>query len=132
MMFASGISRSMRGGSQAVSKKSKRKQRAKTAPPGPPESPASLFVTVGWSICVLTTFACTVAAGLGEWLLRDRPPSDVAVAIVQVLRFGAVVTAAMSLLLTPVAYRVRREPPPLGFVMIALVVSAVAILAAFR
>jgi hypothetical protein len=92
----------------------------------------SLFATVGWSVSVLTALGCVVAAGLGEWLLQGRPASDTAVALVKVLRFAAAVTAVTALLLTPVVYHVRREPPPLGLVMIALVISAVAILAAFR
>ncbi len=115
-----------------MARKKKAKQRDRQAAPRGVESPASLFVTVGWSLTVLTTLACTAAGGLGEWLLRDRPSTDPAAIFVQLLRVSGAVTAVVSLLLLPVVYRVRREPPPMGLVTFAIVVAFVAILASFR
>lgn len=113
-----------------MAKKKKPKNRDKQPRAVVAESPASLFFTVGWSVSVLVTLAFLVTASVGELIVGNRPAGDSASAFVQLLRWSGVVTAAVSLALIPVVYRVRPTRPPTGFLVFAVVVAFLAILSA--
>ncbi|MGD9722294.1 MAG: hypothetical protein AB7O59_11365 [Pirellulales bacterium] len=108
-----------------------RKRKPKLPPPAAPaESQASVFFTVGWSLCVLATLIGTVTAGLVWLVVRNRPENEAGLALAQLMHFSAIVTGCASLFLLPVVYKVRREPPPLVLIGLSLLVAAAPILAA--
>lgn len=108
-----------------------KKKRQRRRPAGPPEIPVSVFLTVGWTLSVLTTVACS-ATSLLVWLVaKDRAGDDAALTFARLMHFSSVVTGLVSLLLLPIVLKVRREPPPLGFVLFAMVAAVMPILAAF-
>jgi hypothetical protein len=112
--------------SAVVARKKRRKQ-----PAGRPvESQASLIFTVAWTLSVMTTLIFAGLAALGWLVVRNRPDNDTMLAFVQLLHFSSLVTGFVSLLLLPVVFKVRREPPPPGFVAFAIVVAVLPILAA--
>lgn len=107
------------------------KRRRKQRPPAaPPESQASVFVTVGWSLSVITTLACASIA-LAVWLVvRDRADNETPLLFVRLMHFSSIVTGFFSLFLLPVVLKVRPEPPPASLVALAAAIAALPILAA--
>jgi hypothetical protein len=105
-------------------------KKKKRRPPAPSESQASIVVTVGWMLSVMTTLVCAAVALLVWLVVRERPDSGSAMVLVRLLHFSAVVTACVSLALLPAVIKIRREPPPLSLVVFSAMVAALPILAA--
>ena len=116
-----------------VSKKSKKPARRDknklpaSAPAG--ESRAAEAVTVAWMLSVLATAAADVGALL-LWLLGRFWPVPAGreqawIFLPLLLAFMAAITGLVCLLLIPVVYRVRRDPPPLAITIFAAVASAI-------
>ena len=106
------------------------KKKRRQPPSIPPESPASLFITIGWTLSVLMTLGCSLAAALIWLVVKDRPSDDTSLLFVRLLHFSAIVTGFVSLVLLPIVLKVRREPPPRSFVVFAILVAALPMLAA--
>ncbi len=113
-------------GDEGVADKRNRRRRAAI----PEESRVSLVVTVAWTVSVMTTLLCGSVAVLTWMAVRNRPDGETGLAFVQLLHFCAIVTSGLSLLLLPVMLRVRPHPPPPGFLVFAIVVSALPLVAA--
>lgn len=78
----------------------------------------TLMVTLGAELSALAVWGVSAAAGDAEDLpvtLRLLPGWLLAVALI---------TGLLCLLLTPLAYRLRAAPPPLGVTIIAFIVGA--------
>jgi len=100
-----------------------RKNRGKRPPGRPVESQAA------WTLCVMTTVIFSGLAAVGWLAVRNRPDNGTMLAFVELLHFSSVVTGLVSLLLLPLVFKVRREPPPPAFVAFAIIVAALPILA---
>ena len=105
--------------------KRRKKKRARPARPVPPtESRRVEVLTVGWSMMVLMTLICEIGAAGALWYGHFHPEAQVAEALAALLLLGALVVGALLLVLTPVVVRSRREKPPRGIVVLALVAGA--------
>jgi len=94
------------------------------------ESRAAEAVTAFWVMSVVTVFLCDLAAAAARWYTRANPNQEKMAILAGLLLFAATATGIISLLLMPLVYRARREPPPRGFVVFAVVVGVMPILIA--
>jgi hypothetical protein len=101
----------------------------KPLPPAPDagESRAAVAVTVAWMLLTLSCLAAQIVA-LVMWLLArsagiplGKPNALYLVAATLV--FVAMLTGFLVLGLTPVAYRVRKSPPPRAVAVLAVVIG---------
>ena len=104
--------------------KAKRRKKKLTRPDRPTESRRVEVLTVGWSMMVLMTLICEIGAAGAIWYGHFHPEAQAAEALAALLLLGALVVGALLLVLTPVVVRSRREKPPRGIVVLALVVGA--------
>ena len=96
------------------------------------ETKTAEVVTVAWSVSVTAVLLCDLAAILAHMVARLFGGEGSLAAMATLVLFAGCVVGAVSLLLLPIVYRVRRLPPPPGFVVFAALVAAapfVAILA---
>lgn len=88
------------------------------------ESQTSKAVTVGWSLSVVMVLACVLMA-LAARLLSWAQPNSERLPVLQEFALGsACLIGAVSLLLVPVVYKVRRIPPPLGLAVFGVIAAA--------
>jgi len=82
-------------------------------------------LTIGWMLSVMTTLVCELGftAARVVLLLVDRDAPWIAT-LAGVLLFAAAVVGLVSLLLAWAVVKMRREPPPRGILVFALVVGA--------
>jgi hypothetical protein len=101
----------------------------KPLPPAPDagESRAAVAVTVAWMLLTLSCLAAQIVA-LVMWLLArsagiplGKPNALYLVAATLV--FVAMLTGFLVLGLTPVAYRVRKSPPPRAVAVLAVMIG---------
>ena len=102
----------------------KPKQKRREASYEPNESQASKAVTVGWSLSVIMVLACVLLALAARLLSWAQPASERLPVLEQFALGSACVIGAVSLLLVPVVYKVRRIPPPLGLAVFGVLVAA--------
>jgi hypothetical protein len=121
-MLSGLVSRPMSWETALVSK-SKRKR---VPPAGASDNRSVEALTVGWMLCVMTTLVCELgfAAARTYLLAVDRDARWIA-ALAAMLLFAAAVIGLISLFLAWAVVKMRREPPPLGILVFALVVGAV-------
>lgn len=109
--------------------KSKPKPTASLPTPDSRESRGAVAITVVWMLLALSCLAAQVVA-LATWLVAraagvpDGRPNALLL-VPQTLTLVAVLTGLLILIVTPIAYRVRRTRPPIA-VTIAAVVIAIA------
>ena len=102
--------------------KRRKKKRAKPAPPT--ESRRVEVLTVAWSLMVLMTLVCEIGAVAAIWYGRSHPEAEAVRALATVLLLETLVVGVLLLALTPVVLRMRREKPPRGFVVFAVIIGA--------
>ena len=88
------------------------------------ESQASKAVTIIWSLSVVMALVCVLMAVAARLLIWAQPDSDKLPVLEAFTLFAACVIGAVSLVLVPIVYRVRRIPPPLGLVVFGVIVAA--------
>ena len=98
-------------------------QRKQPAPPQSQETPGADAVTIAWSLAVVTVLMCDVGAGLSWAYFAWKPEARLVGMLSGLLFFAAAIVGVLVLLLLPVIYRVRLEPPPRSFVALAVLVS---------
>ena len=101
------------------------------------ESRGAVALTVAWMLLALSTLAAQVMA-VAVWMfartvgIPGRP--NYLMLVPTTLMMVALFTGILVLVLTPLAYRVRRAPPPLsitvGAIVVALLPPAIVALAA--
>ena len=85
-------------------------------------------LTVGWMLCVLTTLVCELGLAAARiYLLAVNPDARWIAALAAMLLFAAAVVGLISLLLAWAVVKIRREPPPRGVLVFALVIGAAAL-----
>jgi hypothetical protein len=100
----------------------------KTADKPPQESRAAEAVTVFWMLTMMATLGAELVSLVSYALIaRAEDPATLPLALRMLpglLQMTALVTGLLCLLLTPVAYKLRRVPPPGGVLVIAVAVGA--------
>jgi len=106
----------------------KKRSRGKRAivQPASLETPRADAITVGWMLSMVTTLLCEVGAlVVRAALFRDgQPLSNAVSAMFAMLLFSAFVVGIASLLLIPVVYKVRRDPPPRSITIAVVIIGA--------
>jgi hypothetical protein len=92
------------------SRAERQRQSAATAPAA--EDRAVEALTVGWMIAVLTTIVCQVGAWISMWLVGSNPAATGLALLAWLLSFSAIIVGLLTVMLTILAVRSRREPPP--------------------
>jgi len=87
------------------------------------ESRTADVATIGWMLTVMTTLACELGFAAAHWFASANPDGPLEM-FSQLLLFAAGVIGFISLLAAPVAIKSRREPPPRGITVFALLVGA--------
>lgn len=89
---------------------------------GPRESRTTEVLTIGWMLTVFTTLVCELGFAVTQWF---SPAEGGMLRVLSgMMLFAALVIGFLSLLLTAVTARSRREPPPRGITVFAVVVGA--------
>ena len=92
------------------------------------ESRRAHLLTIVWTLSVTTTFLCDIGAAVTR-LLSGPGPLGVRVGTVSgLLLFSASVIGLLVLALLPVVLNVRRQAPPRGYVVFAVLVAAAPLL----
>ncbi len=108
-----------------------RKKRRQPREDRPAESRAVEAATVAWMLSAITTLLCESMAGLAWILWRANPGAENILLFARYLHFCSLVTAAVTLVLTAVVLKSRREPPPRAIVVFAVILAALPVLAIF-
>lgn len=117
----------------------RKKRRSKPAvqPPaagsirGSRESRSTEALTVGWMLTVMTTLLCQIGSAAVRIYLHWQPDTLPRLELLSVvLIFAGLVLGVVTLVLLPIVYRMRRDPPPWGIVVFAAVVGVVPVLMA--
>ena len=80
-------------------------------------------VTIAWSLTVMTVLGCDVGLAVVRIYVHFHPASVRMALLSQLLLLSAAVLAILDLALLPVVVRIRHEPPPRGFVVLAVLVA---------
>ena len=111
------------------SKPSRSARRRKPLAPPTGESQTGDAATVAWTVAVTTVLLCDIAVVFGHLLARQWPEQRGLTMFRELMQFAATAVGAASLVLLPVVYRVRRVPPPTGFVVFGVCVAVAPMLA---
>jgi hypothetical protein len=103
------------------------RRRSKSQPTG--ESQTGDAATVAWTVAVTTVLLCDGAAVFGYLLALAWPQERGLGVFRELMLFAATVAGAVSLLLLPMVFRVRRVPPPTGLVMFGICAAVAPMLA---
>ena len=111
-------------------RKPRRKDKGRHAPPlAARENQTSEAATVAWTVTVTMVVACDLAAVAAHVYLLFNPGAKWAGMFSGLMLLSGALIGVGSLALLPVVYRLRRAPPPLGFVVFAVCAAAAPILA---
>ncbi len=106
-----------------------KKRRTTKSPLDALETRQAVVLTVVWTLTVTTTFLCDIGAAVTRLWLTADPEAAGAELISGMLLFAAVVTSLLVLGLLPIVLRIRRQPPPRGYIVFAVLVSVAPLLA---
>jgi hypothetical protein len=108
----------------------RRRKKERNAPRfGVRESQTAEAATVAWTVSVTMVVACDLAAVAAHVYLLYNPTEKRAGMFGGLMLLSGALIGAGSLALLPVVYRLRRTPPPTGFVVFAVCAAAAPILA---
>jgi len=109
--------------------KPRRQKQVHHADHGTGESRTSDAATVAWTVSVTTVFLCDIAAVAAHLYAEAHPQLAGARMLSQLLLFSAAAIGFLSLMLLPAVFRLRRTPPPTGFLVFAVCSALAPILA---
>lgn len=117
-------------------RKSPKKLPSKTQPAAAAEDRRQLVVTVLWTQATLITAVCEMGAGAIVLIFGTRPEGAWIDLLWRLLFVGALICGLVTLLLTPLVYRLRATPPPkpiaVASVAVGLAPLVVLLIAAFQ
>jgi membrane protein YdbS with pleckstrin-like domain len=87
------------------------------------ESQASKAVTIVWSLSVVMVLVCALMAAAARVFILAQPESEKLPMLEAFALFAACVIGAVSLVLLPLMYRIRRIPPPTGLAVFGAIVA---------
>jgi len=105
----------------------KRRKNRRSEPEPPAESRAADAVTVAWMLTLTATLLAELVAAAGWMFLRivgwEPEKAGPIAALPELLLVIAALTGAVCVLLVPVTYKVRQQPPPLPISVAAVVIG---------
>ena len=104
--------------------KAKRRRKKRASRAEPKETSGAEMLTIAWSMMVLTTLICEIGAALTIWHARAHPEAGAIRALSFVLVMETLIVGTLLLVLTPVMLRLRRQRPPRGILVFAMIVGA--------
>lgn len=109
--------------------KPRRQKQVRHVDHGPGETRTADAATVAWTVSVTTVFLCDIAAVAAHLYSQANPQLAGARMLSQLLLFSAAAIGLLSLMLLPAVFRLRRTPPPTGFLVFAVCSALAPILA---
>ena len=109
--------------------KTRRQKQVRHVEHGTGETRTSDAATVAWTVSVTTVFLCNIAAVAARLYAEANPQLAGARMLSQLLLFSAAGIGFLSLMLLPALFRLRRTPPPTGFLVFAVCSALAPILA---
>lgn len=106
-----------------------RERRRSRQPSGSVESRGAETLTILWTLLVTTVVGCDLGAAVTRFLLAKAPDNAALKLLSGLLLIAAALLGVAILALLPLVLRVRRTPPPRGYVVFALLVAVAPILA---
>lgn len=97
----------------------------------PDASPAVEAVTALWATSTLTVAGADLAAALTRLYYASNPGAEKIGLLSGLLFLAAAITGLITLVLTPMVLRVRRDRPPHGFIALAVVAGSAPLVALF-
>lgn len=94
------------------------------------ETRASEALTVAWTVTVTTVLLCNLTNLAAHFYLNSHPEAKRMELLQQLMLLAGALVGALSLIMLPILYRVRRVLPPTGFVVFGACVAAAPILTA--
>ncbi len=109
-----------------MAKKNRRKRSPESRPPIEPvgESQAADALTVAWMLAVMTALMCELGAVGAAWAVSARPDWANLALLRDMSIFTSLVVGTVSLAMAAAVWKIRREPPPVGITVFAVVVGA--------
>lgn len=92
----------------------------------PPEDRRSEALTVAWMLCALFAFCAEVGGLIVSILLASSPANEStepAALLLVVASAISWVAGLLTLLLTPIVYRMRKTPPPAAIILMAMLIG---------
>ncbi len=102
-----------------MSKSRKTRNRVK---PLSQETRAAEAVTVAWTLSVMTTLMCEIAALGLRAIAQGAPQGNSLYVLSGMLFLSSVIIGLVATALIPLVHRLRRDPPPRGFTAFALLI----------
>ena len=94
------------------------------------ESRGAVALTVAWMLSLLATLLAIITSlasrAFVAWWDVPREPPGLLVELPELLQFIGAITGTLCLVLTAVAYRVRRHPPPRSITILAVLAASAA------
>ena len=87
------------------------------------ESPTAIAVTVGWMLSILSTFVGQLVVLTGTMVECLNLLSEKATMLLNMLAATTIVTGLVAMLVTPVALKLRKVPPPRSVLVVAMVMG---------
>jgi len=109
--------------------KTRRQKQVRHVEHGTGENRTADAATVAWTVSVTTVFLCNIAAVAAHFYSQANPQLSGARMLSQLLLFSAAAIGLLSLMLLPAVFRLRRTPPPTGFLAFAVCSALAPILA---
>lgn len=109
--------------------KTRRQKQVRHVEHGTGETRTSDAATVAWTVSVTTVFLCNIAAVAAHLYAEANPQLAGARMLSQLLLFSAAGIGFLSLMLLPAVFRLRRTPPPTGFLVFGVCSALAPILA---
>lgn len=109
---------------------SQRGRAGRSVKSGPAESRLSVATTVAWTVSVTTVLLCNLASAAAHFIAGRQPQVAGMALLSQWLLLSGGLIGVASLVLLPIVYRVRRDPPPtpvVAFAVLAAIAPIVAI-----
>jgi hypothetical protein len=92
-------------------------------PLAPEESRLAETLTVGWVVAALSTLVCELATVAARLYLRQAPGNASIGALAVLTQFAAFSIGIVTLLLTPMVLKLRRQTPPRGVTALAVAIG---------
>ena len=112
-----------------MGKKRRKPEKRAVRRPATAESQTSEAATIAWTVAVTMVVACDLAAIAAHIYVLNNPEATRAASLGALMLLAGAIVGAGAMAFTPVVYRLRRIPPPTGFVVFAACASAAPILA---
>jgi hypothetical protein len=107
-------------------------KKRRNPPSGPPDEPRAVeAITAIWVLVIANTLLCLLGSAATQGYVNWRPDAGAVFVLSRLLLLAALVLGVVLLLLTILVLKLRRQRPPLGVTVFAVLVGITPIAAAF-